>query len=114
MKSLVLAGGSGFLGRAMAAHLGKSGYQPVILTRAAKLDARSPREVEWDAETLGAWAREINGAEVVINLTGRSVDCRYNAKNRREIMESRIRSTRVIGQAIAQCQRPPRVWLNAS
>ena len=68
----------------------------------------------WDAETLGGWAREIDGADVVINLAGRSVNCRYNAENRREIMDSRVDSTRVVGEAIAAAARPPRVWLQAS
>lgn len=72
------------------------------------------RTVLWDAETLGDWAREVDGADVVINLAGRNVNCRYTPENRREIMDSRVRSTEVIGKAIAQAQRPPRVWLQAS
>ena len=81
--------------------------------------SRSPgpapwRFVAWDAKTLGGWAREIDRAGVVINLAGRSVNCRYNARNRREIMESRVDSTRVVGEAIAAASRPPRVWLQAS
>ena len=70
--------------------------------------------VRWDGETLGAWAEEIDGAEVVVNLAGRSVDCRYHAENRRLIKESRERSTRIVGAAIARASRPPRVWLQAS
>src|SRR5262249_42714156 len=73
-----------------------------------------PRVVAWDAETLGNWTAEFEGADVVINLAGRSVNCRYNAENRRLIMDSRVKSTRVVGQAIAQASRPPRVWLQAS
>src|SRR5439155_196112 len=68
----------------------------------------------WDAETVGAWAAEVDGADAVINLAGRSVNCRYNAENRRLIKESRVRSTRAVGQAIARAARPPRVWLQAS
>ena len=68
----------------------------------------------WDAETLGDWAAEIDGADVVINLAGRSVNCRYHAENRRVIKESRVKSTRAVGQAIARAARPPRVWLQAS
>jgi NAD dependent epimerase/dehydratase family enzyme len=62
--------------------------------------------VAWDTKSLGDWARELDGATAVVNLTGRSVDCRYNAKNRREIMDSRVNSTRVVGEAIARCQNP--------
>jgi uncharacterized protein len=70
--------------------------------------------VAWDGERPGAWQREIDGSDVVINLTGRSVNCRYTAANRREILESRVASTRVVGEAIARAARPPRAWLQAS
>ena len=72
------------------------------------------RVVEWDGVTLGSWRGEIDRADVVINLAGRSVNCRYNAANRRDILQSRIASTRVVGEAIARATQPPRVWLQAS
>ena len=72
------------------------------------------RVVQWDAENLGEWTAEIEDADVVINLSGRSVNCRYNAENRKSIIESRVNSTRVLGSAIAGAARPPRVWLQAS
>jgi uncharacterized protein (TIGR01777 family) len=72
------------------------------------------RAVGWNAETLGPWTDEVDGADAVINLAGRSVDCRYTDANRRAIMQSRVRSTRAVGRAIAQAQAPPRVWLQAS
>lgn len=112
-SSLILAGGSGFLGQVLAKHFQSLGWEAVVLTR-SPVGNRTAREVRWDAETLGEWARELEGVAAVVNLTGRSVDCRYNARNRRLIMDSRVDSTRVIGQAIARCQEPPRVWLNAS
>jgi len=68
----------------------------------------------WDARTLGAWASEIDGADVVVNLAGRNVNCRYTPANRQAIMDSRVDSTRVIGQAIAKAKQPPRVWLQSS
>jgi hypothetical protein len=68
----------------------------------------------WDGKSLGEWAKLVDGADVVVNLAGRSVNCRYHARNRRLILESRVNSTRVLGEAIAQCAQPPRVWLNAS
>jgi uncharacterized protein (TIGR01777 family) len=70
--------------------------------------------VAWDGCTPGPWKSELEGAVAVVNLCGKSVNCRYNARNRREIMESRVNSTRVLGQAIAACEETPRVWLNAS
>ena len=72
------------------------------------------RVVAWDAETVSDWATDIDGADVVINLAGKSVNCRYNARNRRLIKESRTNSARAVGQAIARATRPPRVWLQAS
>jgi len=114
MKKIILAGGSGFLGHALAKHFLKSGYAVTILTRSPKPKANGVREMLWDAITLGDWARELEGAAAVANLTGRSVNCRYQAQNRRLILESRVRSTQVIGEAIAQCKTPPPVWLNAS
>lgn len=111
---IVIAGGAGFLGRVVAKYFSAKGREVVVLTRSPKGNVDGGREVEWDAETLGRWAQELDGAEAVINLTGRTVNCRYNAKNRREIMDSRVNSTRVIGEAIGKCAKPPRVWLNAS
>lgn len=72
------------------------------------------REVAWDGETLGEWARDVDGADIVINLAGRSVNCRYTPANRRAIVDSRVHSTRVVGEAIARASHPPRVWLQAS
>jgi uncharacterized protein (TIGR01777 family) len=113
-EQIILAGGSGFLGGELAKHFTALGRNVVILTRSPKPRMDEVREVSWDAKSLADWARELEGATAVVNLTGRSVDCRYNAKNRREIMESRVNSTRVVGEAIARCETPPRVWLNSS
>jgi uncharacterized protein len=112
-RRIVLAGGSGFLGGLLAEHFHSLGWEPVILTRSPAPGAKF-REVAWDARTRGDWARELDGAEAVINLTGRSVNCRYTPENRRAIMDSRVDSTRIVGEAIAQCAQPPRAWLNCS
>jgi uncharacterized protein (TIGR01777 family) len=112
-QRVVLAGGSGFLGRVLADWLTARGTDVVILSRTPREGGRI-REVPWDARTLGQWQREIEGAEAVINLAGRTVDCRYNEENRRLILDSRVDSTRVLGSAIALCGRPPRIWLNSS
>jgi uncharacterized protein len=111
---IVIAGGSGFLGRALATHFQNAGCRITILTRSPKATVTGVREIGWDAGTLGDWARELEGALAVINLVGRSVNCRYNGRNRRLIFESRVNSTRVIGEAIAKSKTPPPVWLNAS
>ena len=109
---VVIPGGSGQVGTMLSRSFAAQGHEVVILSRGTKA---SPFRVEqWDAETLGPWADEIDGADVVINLAGRSVNCRYNADNRREIIESRVKSTAVVGRAIASAARPPRVWLQSS
>ncbi|MBL8803724.1 MAG: TIGR01777 family oxidoreductase [Planctomycetes bacterium] len=109
---IVIPGGTGQVGTVLARAFAADGHEVVILSRGAATSVA--RVVRWDAETLGPWAAEIDGADVVINLAGRTVNCRYNATNRREILESRVKSTTVVGQAIAAASRPPRVWLQSS
>lgn len=112
---IIIAGGSGFLGQVLRTHFTAQGAEVVVLTRSPRSANNSRcREVFWDAKTLGHWQAELAGAAVIINLTGRTVNCRYNAQNRREILESRVDSTRILGEAIARCPAPPKVWLNAS
>jgi uncharacterized protein len=102
-KRIVLPGGSGFIGRILASHLRCSGYEVVVLSRSPTAEIDGIRVVCWNGETIFAWAKELEGAEAVINLAGRSVNCRYHERNRRLIIDSRVNSTRVLGQAIAQC-----------
>lgn len=111
---VVLAGGSGFLGRLLADYFAGHNIEVVILTRSPSESPGAPREILWDGRTRGEWCAELDGAHVLINLAGRSVNCRYHERNRREIIESRILPTRVLGEAIARCQQPPQVWLNSS
>ena len=110
---VVIPGGSGQVGALLVRALHARGDEVVLLSRTAG-DAWGARRVAWDGRTLGAWASEIDGADVVINLAGRSVNCRYTAENRRAMLESRVDSTRVIGLSIAAAARPPRVWLQMS
>lgn len=110
---VVISGGSGHVGTLLSRALAGQGHEVVVLSRRPGLDLPW-RVVGWDGETIGDWAREVDGADVVINLAGRSVNCRYNATNRRAILDSRVRSTRVVGAAIARSRRPARVWLQAS
>ena len=94
-------------------HFAGAHDEVVVLSRRAASLACC-RVVPWDGRTLGEWAKELDGAEVAINLAGRSVDCRYNSKNLKEMMDSRVDSTRVFGEAIGLAKQPPRVWLQAS
>jgi uncharacterized protein len=107
---VVIAGGTGQVGTALRRMLGGGGHEVVVLTR--RVADRG--QVRWDGERLGPWAREVDGSDVVINLAGRSVSCRYTKGNLTEMMESRVRSARVVGQAIAAASRPPRAWLQMS
>jgi len=111
---IVLAGGNGFVGRLLTKGLASGNNELVVLTRSPQDTGEPIRQVPWDGRTVGDWVRELDGAQTLINLAGRSVNCRYNEKNRREILESRVDSTGVLGEAIAQCNTPPPVWLNAS
>jgi uncharacterized protein (TIGR01777 family) len=113
-KKIIIAGGSGFLGHALSKHFSALGWEIVILTRRLGTEFTNARQVAWDGESLGEWKRELEGAEALINLSGRSVDCRYTPRNRRIIVDSRVKPTRILGEAIAGCKTPPRVWLNAS
>ena len=112
----VLAGGSGQVGRILARAFGAEGDEVVVLGRgpASSGVPGVARHVTWDARTLGDWAAEVDGADVLVNLAGRNVNCRYDAHNRREIMDSRVASTRVVGEAIAAAKSPPAVWLQSS
>ena len=109
---IVIPGGSGQVGTVLARAFHNAGHEVVVLSRWPQ--ARPWRVVKWDGASLGEWQREVDGSDVVVNLTGRSVNCRYNAANRHEILQSRISSTRVVAEAIAGARQPPRVWLQAS
>jgi uncharacterized protein len=109
---IVLAGGSGHLGRILSRHFHSEGHRVAVLTRTPT--AAPWRVVAWSGCSLDRWVRELDGADALINLCGRSVDCRYNAFNRREILESRVTSTRTLGEAIVGLATPPRLWMNAS
>ena len=108
---LVLPGGTGHLGQVLAWGLGQRGHEIVVFSRGRSND---PGVVHWDGHSTGPWVREVDGADAVINLAGRSVNCRYSKANLREMMDSRVASTRAVGRAIEEAARPPRVWLQMS
>ncbi len=111
---VVLAGGTGFLGDVLARALTARGVPVVVLTRRPRPARGLVRFIPWDGRTVGDWRSELEGAAAVINLAGRSVDCRYGPANRRRILESRVDSTRALGEAIAACALPPATWINSS
>ena len=105
MKKIVLAGGTGFLGSFLASKFRAGGDQVIILSR-------NNGDVQWkDSEVISS---VLEGADLVINLAGKSVDCRYNEKNKKDILESRVTTTKAIGNAILKCSHPPKLWINSS
>src|SRR5207249_11630382 len=112
-RRVVLAGGSRFIGSFLREKIARD-YDIVVLTRSPHEDDGDVTQVRWDGRTLGEWARELDGARVLINVSRRSVNCRYNARNRRDILESRVETTWILREAIASSREAPRVWLNAS
>ncbi len=114
-RKIIIAGGTGFLGQLLARSFDADGDEDVLLSRiSSPIGSWCGRLVNWDGKTIGPWAGEIDGSDILINLTGRSIDCRHTTTNRREITDSRVASTRVLGRVIAGCRLPPAVWMNAS
>jgi uncharacterized protein len=111
---IVIAGGSGFIGSALATHFIGQGHDVVVLTRNAVARSDGVREVIWNGRTPGDWAKEIDGAAAVINVTGKSINSRRSEKNRREIISSRVESVRAIREAVAASDAPVPVWVQAS
>lgn len=109
---IVIPGGSGQVGTILAKHFHARGDTVTVLSRAPQ---PAPwKALAWDARNSGPWVNELEGADVCINLAGRSVNCRYNAANRREIYESRITPTQLLNQVVQELKNPPHVWMNAS
>jgi len=109
---IVIPGGSGQVGRVLARHFQERGHHVTVLTRGPYT---APwQTVHWDGAHIGDWTQHLEGADVCINLSGRSVNCRYTEANRKEIYDSRIESTRLLGEVIGALADPPKVWLNAS
>ena len=107
MKRIILAGGSGFVGSALASTLRTKGFEPLVL-------GRGGTDLQWDGKTIGPWAAALEGAEAVVNLTGKNINCRHTEENRREIIRSRVDSVRVLGEAISGCTVPPKTFIQAS
>lgn len=104
-KKIVIAGGTGFIGAYLDAQFRKLGYDVIIISR-------QPNHVQWGNDQ--AIINALNHAEILINLAGKSVNCRYTDKNKAEIFSSRTETTKVLGEAILKCTSPPALWLNSS
>lgn len=114
MKKLVIAAGTGFLGNVLVNHFKSKFEEIIVLTRGESKTIDTIKYVNWNAKTLSGWENELENTDVLINLTGKSVDCRYTVHNKKEILNSRIDSTKILNQAVLQCKNPPFHWLNSS
>jgi uncharacterized protein (TIGR01777 family) len=114
MNKLIIAAGTGFLGQVLTNHFRYKFEEIVILTRGESNTANNIKYVNWDAKTFSGWEAELEDATVLINLAGKSVDCRYTEKNKKEILLSRIQSTKILNKAVLNCKNPPKHWLNSS
>ena len=112
MRKIIIAGGTGFLGRVLTNHFNDQENQVTVLTRGPSREIGGVQYINWDGENLGTWTACLESADVLINLSGRTVDCRYNLKNRSQIYDSRLHSTRVLAEALKTCERGPSLWMN--
>jgi uncharacterized protein len=113
MSRIVIPGGSGFLGQALAARLVERGDEVVVLSRDGRR-VDGARTVTWDAKSIGPWVSELDGADAIVHLTGRRVDVRSTKSNIDDLISSRVQPVRVVGEAIERCASPPRVWVQSS
>jgi uncharacterized protein (TIGR01777 family) len=114
MSKLIIAAGTGFLGQVLVSHFKNKFREIVILTRGKLQTIDGIKYVNWNARTFTGWESELEDATVLINLAGKSVDCRYTKENKRAILLSRIESTKVLNKAVLNCVNPPKHWLNSS
>lgn len=111
---IVIAGGTGFLGKELVHFFEDRNYELVVLTRSENRSNGNIHFLQWDGKTMNSWVKSLIGSDIIINLTGKSVDCRYTEENKKEIMRSRVDSTRILQQAISELEVKPKVWINAS
>src|SRR6478609_4951567 len=111
---IVIPGGTGQVGGILRRRYASAGHDVVVLSRQSETLETGVRHRVWDGRSLGDWAAELDGADVVVNLAGRSVSCRYTDEHLRQMMDSRVDSTLAVGRALEQAARPPAVWLQMS
>lgn len=113
-KKIILAGGNGYLGTVLADHFKTLAEEVIILARHPKTAESNIRTLVWDGKTEGDWVNELENADLLVNLCGKNVNCRYNEKNKREILDSRINPTNLLNRVIAKLEHPPKLWINSA
>jgi uncharacterized protein (TIGR01777 family) len=111
-KKIIIAGGTGFIGQGLIKYFGEHN-DIIVLTRHPQVNRDRVKYVWWDGETLHGWEKNLEKADLLINLAGKSVNCRYTEKNKQEIFDSRTASTRILGEAINTLEHAPKLWVNA-
>lgn len=114
MKKIILAGGSGCIGNALLQYYSEKAEEIVILSRTAKPPLGNVRTVKWDGARAGQWMQELEDADLLVNLTGKNVNCRNTKKNKAEILSSRLHATRILGTAVRRCKAPPKMWIQCT
>jgi len=114
MKKVILAGGSGYIGKVLASFYSERANEVVVLTRGISALKGNVRFVHWNGKDVSDWSKELEGADLLVNLTGKNVNCRYNQRNKNEILNSRINATAALGKAVSQLSVPPRVWIQSA
>jgi len=115
MKKIVIAGGTGNIGKLLSEKLLELGYQVIILTRNnQQSQSNGLHYMKWDGESLGQWSDVLEEAEAIINLSGKSIQCRFTEENKKALLSSRIKPTHILGEAIKQANKGPRLWINFS
>ncbi|MFK7058937.1 TIGR01777 family oxidoreductase [Flavobacterium oreochromis] len=114
MMKIVISAGTGFLGQVLVDYFKKDNNEIIVLTRGRTKTKDNVHYVHWNAKTLTGWEKQLENTDILINLAGKSVDCRYNEENKKTILSSRIDSTKILNQAVLECENPPKHWLNSS
>lgn len=114
MNKMLIAGANGFIARHLTDHFSKLGWEVAGLARRRDGLHENCRYIEWDGKNLGEWSAEVDNCDVLVNMVGRSINCRHNEENKKQILNSRVDSTKLLGQALAQSENPPQAWINGS
>ncbi|WP_293304384.1 TIGR01777 family oxidoreductase [Pedobacter sp. UBA5917] len=109
---IVLAGGNGYLGNVLAKYFSQVADEVIILARKPKADNGNIKTLLWDGKTMGDWVNNLSGTNLLVNLCGKNVNCRYTEQNKKEIFDSRLIPTRLLGKAINTLENPPKLWIN--